>query len=76
MILCYVLGQISCLAGTGDTGNLDGPALSATFGRNLGLAVDNEGCTYVADADNELIRKISLDGIFFIILFVVFFFFF
>jgi len=55
-------GVVSTLAGTGDTGFQDGPALSAKFSSPSGVAVDASGNVYVADTNNNRIRKIS-DGV-------------
>ena len=45
--------------GSGMVGNVDGPALNASFYAPCGVAVDSHGFIYVADTDNSLIRKIS-----------------
>lgn len=55
-------GMVSTLAGTGIQGDVDGPGASATFRYPQGIAVDNEGFVYVADASNRKIRRIAPDG--------------
>ncbi|MBM3271311.1 MAG: hypothetical protein FJZ01_27060 [Candidatus Sericytochromatia bacterium] len=57
-----IWGQVSTLAGTGDFGDADGPAASATFDGPTGLAVDDDGAIYVADTNNNCIRRISASG--------------
>jgi sugar lactone lactonase YvrE len=56
-------GTVSTVAGTaGDAGNLNGPALSATFNGPLGLAVSvapGAGALYVADSMNSSVREIT-----------------
>ena len=55
-------GTVSILAGTGDRGSEDGPALKANFYLPGGIAVDRSGNVYVADTYNNMIRKISRNG--------------
>ena len=56
-------GEVSTLAGkAGETGYVDGPALTARFGRLEGIAVDENNFVYVADAGNHNIRRIAPDG--------------
>lgn len=53
-------GIITTMAGTGfRTFNGDGTATSSALARPRGVAVDSTGAVYVADSDNERIRKIS-----------------
>jgi len=55
---------ISTLAGSADAGGgfADGAAEDAQFNYPCGVAVDNSGNVYVADTENQRIRKISTDG--------------
>ena len=55
-------GVVSTLAGNGTIGANNGPGAAASFSGPSGVAVDNEGNVYVADAGNNLIRKITTDG--------------
>ncbi|MCX8013492.1 MAG: NHL repeat-containing protein, partial [Rectinema sp.] len=55
-------GQVTTVAGSGGIGTTDGPALQATFQHPSGIAIDSEGCLYVSDSDNNMIRKISPAG--------------
>jgi len=55
-------GTVSTLAGTGNAGAINGLGKLASFNRPSGLAVDGAGNVYVADAGNNLIRKITPDG--------------
>ena len=56
-------GTVSTVAGDGTPGILNGPAATAQFSYPRGVAVDVSGNIYVADADNNLIRKITPQGI-------------
>jgi len=57
-------GMVSTLAGTvGTTGNVDAPGAAARFSFPWGLAIDGSGHLYVADFNNNSIRKISPTGI-------------
>jgi sugar lactone lactonase YvrE len=56
------LGMVSTIAGSGTQGYLDGPALTAQFHFPMGLTLDNAGNIYVAEYDNQSIRKIDLSG--------------
>lgn len=58
-------GIISTVAGTGNSGfSGDGQnALSAQFNSPFAMAIDSAGALYIADRDNNRIRKITPDGI-------------
>ena len=49
-------GKIYTLAGTGKTGNQDGPALKSTFNGPKHLCFDKNGNIIIADDKNQLIR--------------------
>jgi DNA-binding beta-propeller fold protein YncE len=51
-------GRVSTIAGS-TTGYADGDGPTAKFNYPAGLAIDNEGNLYVADAMNNRIRKVS-----------------
>src|SRR5579863_274435 len=53
--------QVSTLAGTGEEGDKDGPALQAQF-NNPGAICTDGTFLYVLDADNHSIRKIDLNA--------------
>ncbi len=55
-------GIVTTLAGTGSVGNADGSLTEATFWFPTDLAVDGSGAIYVADRNNNLIRKVVLYG--------------
>ena len=52
---------IQTVAGSDSTGD-GGSALAAQFGQTEGIAVDAAGAIYIADADDNRVRKISADG--------------
>lgn len=55
-------GNVSTFAGTGIAGNMDGPALNASF-KNVGLiAFDKVDAFYLTDSGNNKIRKIDAFG--------------
>jgi sugar lactone lactonase YvrE len=56
-------GTVTTLAGSGAVGNTDGKGTSASFFNPQAIAVDKDGNVYVADTHNNLIRKITPDGI-------------
>ena len=55
-------GFVSTLAGTGATGANNGPGSTATFSSPTGVAVDVSGNVFVADSQNNAIRKITSGG--------------
>ncbi len=59
------LGIVSTVAGGhgyGYTGD-GGPATSAQFGQTYGIAIDDTGNLYIADAGNHAVRKIDTFGV-------------
>ncbi|MGD0500985.1 MAG: putative Ig domain-containing protein, partial [Bryobacteraceae bacterium] len=58
-------GIITTVAGSGPCGSSGdgGPATSATLGSPQGVAVDGSGNLYIADTNNNRIRKVSVGGI-------------
>lgn len=55
--------EVTTLAGTGEPGYRDGPALSAEFDVPIGIDVDAKGNVYVVESGAHRIRRISPDGI-------------
>ena len=56
------LGVVTTLAGSGAAGNINGAGTAASFNQPTGVAVDINGNVYVADSNNNLVRKIAPDG--------------
>src|SRR5262249_39407806 len=58
-------GAVSTFAGTGTSGYAgdNGPASAAQFRRPVALAFDSQGDLYVADSDDNRVRRISPAGI-------------
>jgi sugar lactone lactonase YvrE len=58
-------GIISTVAGTGQQGYSGdgGQATSAAMSRPFGVALDNTGTLYIADYDNQVVRKVDANGI-------------
>jgi streptogramin lyase len=56
-------GVVSTLAGGGTAGNANGTGRAASFNSPFGIAVDAAGSIYIADSGNNLIRKITQDGV-------------
>lgn len=56
-------GNVTTLAGTGNFGTSNGPALASTFGNPTGIEIDeNSGIIYIADHLTHIIRKIDPAG--------------
>lgn len=55
-------GVVTTFAGTGSSGYTDGMGTTASFYGPRGIAVDSSDNVYVADAYNDVIRKITSDG--------------
>jgi sugar lactone lactonase YvrE len=56
-------GQVTTIAGNGTPGRVDGSGATATFYRPCGVTVGDGGTLYIADTDNNLIRKITPDRV-------------
>jgi hypothetical protein len=56
-------GVVNTLAGVVSSGQTDGTGTSATFFRPVGVSVDSSGNIYVADSQNNVIRKVSSSGV-------------
>ena len=55
-------GTVTTIAGSGSRGANDGTGKAASFNTPAGIAVDKSGNIYVADENNNLIRKITSAG--------------
>jgi sugar lactone lactonase YvrE len=53
-------GLVTTLAGSGVSGSEDGTGTATSFSSNRGVAVDSTGNVYVADSNNNMIRKITI----------------
>jgi sugar lactone lactonase YvrE len=56
-------GVVTTVAGSGAQGYANGPAASAMFHNPWGIGVDSKGNVYVADRLNNVIRKITPEGV-------------
>lgn len=55
-------GNVKVIAGTGEEGDADGPALTATFSSPMGVAVGPDGTVFVSDTVNATVRRVK-DGV-------------
>ena len=56
--------EVSTLAGlSGQSGAVDGTGRAARFSSPAGLTVDRLGIVYVADMENQIVRRVTLDGV-------------
>ena len=53
---------VTTIAGSGELGHLDGPALIASFGSPENAIPDGKGSYYITDPYNHKIRKLTSDG--------------
>ncbi|MFG6486721.1 NHL repeat-containing protein [Roseateles sp. BYS78W] len=56
-------GVVTTLAGSGQTGSTDGAGAAAKFYLPYAVAADAGGTVYVADSQNNLIRKVTPAGV-------------
>jgi len=56
-------GEVSTLAGSGNSQIVDGTGTAASFEVPRGIAVDSQGNVYVAEGDEQTIRKITPEGV-------------
>jgi len=56
-------GVVTTIAGNGVSGFANGTGLTASFGSTWGITVDAADNVYVADAANNMIRKINTAGV-------------
>jgi sugar lactone lactonase YvrE len=56
-------GRVTTIAGlSGSVGSADGTGANARFNHPDGIAVDRNGVIYVADRNNQIVRRIVLDS--------------
>ena len=54
-------GQVTTFAGNGAASFADGQGTSAAFNRQYGIALSSNGFIYVADYNNNRVRKVSIN---------------
>ena len=59
----YLVGTVTTLAGSGFGGSTDATGTAASFNNPYSVAVDASGNVYVADAQNNKIRKVTSAGV-------------
>lgn len=57
-----VAGEVTTIAGAGTAGFADGNAETAKFSDPYGVSLDEQGNIYIADLNNQKIRKINKQG--------------
>lgn len=62
MLYVVTVGVVSTLAGSGTALFADGMGTSAMFNNPRGLSIDSSGVVFVADSQNDRIRRISTTG--------------
>ncbi|MEB3223657.1 MAG: IPT/TIG domain-containing protein [Candidatus Sericytochromatia bacterium] len=55
-------GNVTTVAGSGDTGSDDGVGTAASFSGACDLAIAPDGTIYIADTNNDRIRRLAPDG--------------
>jgi hypothetical protein len=56
-------GVVTTFAGSGSVGSANGTGTAATFNSPTGISIDGTGSVYVADANGNLIRRITATGV-------------
>lgn len=56
-------GTVTTFAGTGSPGSADGTGTAASFYHPVGMCIDASGNIYIADEDNNMIRKMTPAGV-------------
>jgi sugar lactone lactonase YvrE len=56
-------GTVSTFAGNGSSGAANGTALQASFSSPTGIALDENGNIFIGDTENNMIRKITPEGV-------------
>lgn len=54
--------KVYTIVGSGDAGHRDAESIKAEFNGPTGITTDDEGNLYVADTQNDLIRKVDTEG--------------